>query len=88
MIACWIGLEATYKMANVTLDLTGLRCPIPILKTKKAMRDLKKGDVVEVLANDPGAKEDFETYCKVSGHAMQETSERGGVYRFVILHMG
>ncbi len=75
-------------MAELRLDLTGLRCPIPILKTKKAMRELQKGDVVEIIANDPGSQEDFVAFCDVSGHQLKEQSERNGMFRFVIVHMG
>ena len=47
-------------MADVTLDVKGLTCPLPVLKTKKVMRDVPKGGTLEVLATDPGSVADFE----------------------------
>jgi len=49
-------------MADVTLDVKGLTCPLPVLKTKKAMRDVPKGGTLEVLATDPGSVADFEAF--------------------------
>ena len=71
-------------MADTTLDLQGLQCPMPILKTKKALTALAKGSTIEVLATDPGALEDFKAYCTQSGNTLLESGEAGGVFRFVI----
>ncbi len=71
-------------MADKTIDLKGLQCPMPILKTKKALTALAAGQTLEVLATDPGAPEDFQVFCKKSGNALIETSEADGVFRFVI----
>jgi tRNA 2-thiouridine synthesizing protein A len=75
-------------MADVHLDTTGLTCPLPILKAKKAIRQVPAGGTLEVIATDPGAVEDFETFCRVSGHALVESSERDGVFRFLIRRSG
>ena len=71
-------------MAAKTLDLSGLQCPMPILKTKKALTGMLKGDIVEVLATDPGAVEDFKVFCTQSGNTLLESDEVAGVYRFLI----
>lgn len=71
-------------MADATLDAKGLNCPLPILKAKKAIRDVPSGGTLEVLATDPGAVADFEAFCRQTGHELMEQSEEGGVYRFVI----
>ena len=47
-----------------TLDLKGLRCPLPILKTKKALAQMQAGEVLTVLATDGGAPGDFEAFCR------------------------
>jgi tRNA 2-thiouridine synthesizing protein A len=73
-------------MADTTLDLSGLQCPMPILKTKKAVAALPKGATIEVLATDPGAPGDFEAWCTQSRNTLVESSEAGGVFRFVIRH--
>lgn len=71
-------------MADVTLDVKGLSCPMPVLKTKKAMRDVPKGGTLEVLATDPGSVADFEAFCGATGVTLVERSEADGVYRFLI----
>jgi len=71
-------------MADRTLDTRGLACPLPILKTKKAMSELDRGATLEVLATDPGAVADFEAFSAASGNRLIEHSEEGGVYRFLL----
>ncbi len=74
-------------MADKTLDTKGLACPLPILKTKKALSDLPKGSTLEVLATDPGSVPDFTAFCDTTGNRLIEHSEQGGVFRFVIQHV-
>ena len=74
-------------MPDKTLDTKGLACPLPILKTKKALSELPKGAKLEVLATDPGSVPDFTAFCASTGNRMLEKSEQGGVYRFVIQHV-
>lgn len=71
-------------MAQIVLDATGLKCPIPVLKARKAVKGMSSGDVLEVLATDPGAVADFEAFCKAGGHGLLEQSHNEGVYRFLI----
>ncbi len=73
-------------MTTVTtaLDLKGLNCPLPIVKTARAMKDLASGSTVEVLATDPGSVPDFNAWCKSTGNELVEQSQDGNVYRFVI----
>ncbi len=66
------------------LDVKGLACPLPVLRAKKAMRDVPPGEVLEVLATDPGAVKDFEAFCETTGHTHLGWSEDGGVYAFQI----
>jgi tRNA 2-thiouridine synthesizing protein A len=73
-------------MADLTLDTQGLACPLPILKAKKAMGSLSPGATLEILATDPGAGEDFEAFCRMTGHTLLEQSDTAGVYRFLIRH--
>ena len=67
-----------------TLDLKGLSCPLPIAKTAQAIRDLSRGDLIEVYATDPGSVPDFAAWCTTTGHELIERTEADGVYRFVI----
>jgi tRNA 2-thiouridine synthesizing protein A len=70
-------------MADATLDATGLLCPLPVLKARRALKPLAPGAVLEVLATDPGAVKDFEHFCTTTGCELLEASEQpGGVLRF------
>ena len=71
-------------MADVTLDAKGLNCPLPILKAKKALKDVPAGGTLEILSTDPGSVADFESFCKTTGNDLVESGEEGGAYRFVI----
>ena len=75
-------------MADVTLDLRGLHCPLPILRAKKALRELPAGGALEVFADDPLSPIDFEAFCQASGDALVESVERDGVFRFLIRRGG
>jgi tRNA 2-thiouridine synthesizing protein A len=67
-----------------TLDLKGLSCPLPIVKTAQAMKELSSGELIEALATDPGAVPDFNAWCTSTGNELVEQTDADGVYRFVI----
>ncbi len=69
---------------DVTLDATGLLCPLPVLKARKALKSMDRGAVLTVLATDPGAVEDFKSFCEAQGHQLLECSESDAVLRFQI----
>ncbi|ARI75799.1 sulfurtransferase TusA family protein [Halobacillus mangrovi] len=71
---------------NVTkvLDATGLACPMPIVKTKKAMKEVDSGDVLEIHATDQGAKSDLTAWAKSGGHELLQHEEENGVFKFWI----
>lgn len=69
---------------GMTLDTKGMNCPLPILKAKKAMKEVPAGDVLTVLATDPGSVKDFEAFCRSTGHELVDHSEADGVYTFHI----
>ena len=71
-------------MANQLLDAKGLNCPLPILKAKKALKDVPMGGMLEVLATDPGSVADFAAFCRTTGNELVESTEASGVYRFLI----
>lgn len=73
----------------VTLDATGLTCPLPVLRARKAMRDVPAGGLLEVRATDPAALKDFPAFCEATGHTLVETKdEGGGIYVFVMRKAG
>ena len=67
-----------------TLDAKGLACPMPIVRTKKAMDTINSGEVLEVLVTDKGALNDFTAWAKAGGHTILEQKERAGVLYFYI----
>jgi len=67
-----------------TLDLKGLSCPLPIVKTAQAAKELQSGDLIEALATDPGSVADFAAWCKSTGNELVEQSQDDAVFRFVI----
>ncbi len=67
-----------------TLDLKGLSCPLPIVKTAQAIKELASGELIEALATDPGSVADFNAWCRSTGNELVEQTEQDGVYRFVI----
>jgi len=72
------------EAADVTVDARGLNCPMPIVKTAQAVKTLASGQVIEVLATDPGAVKDFAAWSKATGNELVEQTVDGGVYRFVM----
>jgi tRNA 2-thiouridine synthesizing protein A len=67
-----------------TLDAKGLSCPLPILKTKKAIMEISIGEHIEVLSTDPGSVADFQAWTRSTGNELIANSEEDGVYRYVI----
>ncbi len=71
-------------MADHTLDARGLNCPLPILRARKALKEMAVGDVLAIQATDPGSVKDFEAFCKATGHALVESTAAGNEFRFRI----
>ena len=67
-----------------TLDLKGLSCPLPIVRTAKAMKELASGDLVEVLATDPGSVPDFAAWARTTGNELVESGAVDKTFRFVL----
>lgn len=71
-------------MSHQLLDVKGLNCPLPILRAKKALKDVPVGGTLQVLATDPGAVKDFEAFCRTTGNALVESKAEDKVFTFVI----
>jgi tRNA 2-thiouridine synthesizing protein A len=69
---------------TVLLDARGMKCPMPIVRTAQQIKTLAPGQLLEVLATDPGAVADFAAWSRTTGHAIVASSQDGGVYRFVL----
>ncbi len=72
----------------VILDASGLKCPLPVLKARKAMRDVPAGGVLRIIATDPGAPKDFEHFCETTGHQLLALREEAGTLTFDIKKAG
>jgi tRNA 2-thiouridine synthesizing protein A len=70
--------------ADVRVDAKGLNCPMPIVKTAQAIKGLASGQLLEVLATDPGSVKDFAAWAKTTGNELVEQTTDGGVFRFVM----
>ncbi len=66
------------------LDASGLNCPLPILRAKKALGSLEAGQVLRIIATDPGSVKDFEAFAKQTGNELMESGEEGGKFVFLI----
>ena len=66
------------------LDTKGLNCPLPVLKLKKAMKQVPPGGILQVLATDPGAVADFEAFCRQTGNQLLDAKTEGDVFVFLI----
>lgn len=83
-----MSVEDGAGAASVQVDACGLKCPLPILRTKKALATIQGGERVEVLSTDPTSVRDFEAFCKQAGHTLVGWDETDGRYRFVLQKRG
>ena len=71
-------------MADAVLDAKGMNCPLPILKTRKALQTMQPGGLLEVLSTDAGSVADFESFCRQTGNQLVSSTKEGDVYKFVL----
>ena len=71
-------------LSDQQLDTRGMNCPLPILKTKKAINGLQVGQTLEVTSTDPGSVKDMVSFCSQTGHEMMSQKEEAGDYTFYI----
>ncbi len=64
------------------LDARGLNCPLPILRTKKALAEMQSGQVLKVMATDPGSVKDMQAFAKQTGNELLSSAEASGEYQF------
>jgi tRNA 2-thiouridine synthesizing protein A len=70
------------------LDAKGMKCPLPVLRARKAMQALPAGGLLRIEATDPGADKDFVHFCAATGHELVESGREGEVLRFLIRKRG
>ena len=69
---------------ELELDTKGLNCPLPVLKAKKAMEKIKKGNTLKIFATDPASAIDFNHFCHTAGHELLESNNSQGVFTYII----
>lgn len=67
-----------------TLDCRGLLCPMPIIEVSKALKGMEVGQILEMLATDPGSKPDMEAWARQTGHELLDVREEGGLLKFYV----
>ena len=67
-----------------TFDFKGLKCPLPVLKTKRALKEVKEGEIIEVLADDPAANLDLKHFCEVSGNILINITTEKNIIKCLI----
>ena len=73
---------------DVILDCTGLFCPMPVVKTNKEMKTLAEGQVLKMIATDPGSTPDMEAWSKQTGHELLLSNVDNGTYIFLVRKRG
>jgi tRNA 2-thiouridine synthesizing protein A len=68
------------------LNARGLNCPLPILRAKKSLAEMKTGEVLKIVATDPGAVKDFQAFVKQTGHVLVTSDEVNGEFIFFLRH--
>jgi tRNA 2-thiouridine synthesizing protein A len=71
-------------MNIVTLDCTGLNCPLPILRLSKAVKNMKTGERLEMIATDPGSVKDVQAWSKQTGNTLVESRQDSEKYKFIV----
>jgi len=74
--------------ADMELDARGLNCPLPILRAKKSINELTPGQVLRIVATDPGSVKDFEAFSKQTGNELLESTEENGEFVYLIKKAG
>ena len=68
--------------ADKELDARGLNCPLPILRSKKALAEIGSGQILKIISTDPGSVKDFQAFAKQTGNELLSSTEAGGEYTF------
>ena len=71
-------------METAVLDAKGLKCPLPVLRARKALKPLQSGDILEIIASDPDSPRDFQNFCETTGDTLLKSEEVEGLFFFEI----
>ena len=76
--------EAGFFNPDRRIDCVGLFCPMPIVKTREAIKQIAPGQVLEMLSDDPASEADMKTWAQITGHDLLAVDREGGVFRFLV----
>jgi TusA-related sulfurtransferase len=79
-----LPVTQTRISADRTVDCTGLFCPMPIVKTREAIREMAVGQVLEMLSDDPASDPDMRSWARRAGHELLGVTKDGSLYRFLV----
>ena len=79
-----MATEPKVLIPDRQIDCIGLFCPMPIVKTREAMRGMSPGDLLAMLSDDPASDADMRSWCRITGNDLVEVSREVGVYRFLV----
>ncbi len=77
-------LGGDFDVSDALLDAKGLKCPLPILKARKALKSISAGSTLRVLTTDPGSVADFAAFCRATGNELLESNDEGQSFNFLI----
>lgn len=80
----WSAALSQPTQVDKVLDVKGLACPLPVIKLSKAIKEIDVGQVVEMLATDPGSQPDMDAWVKNTGHELVDSAVDGDVFQFWI----
>lgn len=73
---------------KIEVDATGLNCPLPILRAKKAINLIQAGELMKLIATDPGSVKDIDAFCQQTGHRMLTSQQNGSTFEFILQKQG
>jgi TusA-related sulfurtransferase len=79
-----VAQDAKVFNPDKQIDCTGLFCPMPIVKTREAIRHMHAGELLEMLSDDPASDPDMRSWARITGHELLDISRQGAVYRFIV----
>ena len=79
-----MAVDPKLLIPDKQIDCTGLFCPMPIVKTREAIRDMEPGSLLAMLSDDPASDADIRSWSQITGHDLLDVSRQDGVYRFLV----
>jgi tRNA 2-thiouridine synthesizing protein A len=85
-MASWSSADriTVWRMPETMLDTRGLKCPLPVLRARKAIQSVAPGEMLRVLATDPAAVRDFQAFCEATGHELVGHTQQAGEFTFLL----